>query len=57
MFSDDEEPTLMLVEKMSNLLMLNEKKVMTNPFINREDQVETSMWYLDDGASISDSPI
>ena len=51
MFSDDEEPTLMLDEKMPNMLMLNEKKVMANPFIDEEDQVETSMWYLDNRAS------
>ena len=47
MLTDDEEPTLMLVEKMLNLLMLNEEKVMENPFLDGEDQVETSMWYLD----------
>ena len=29
------------------LLMLNEEKVMANPFRDGEDQVETSMWYLD----------
>ena len=33
MFTDDEEPALMLAEKMSNLLMLIEEKVMANPFI------------------------
>ena len=32
---------------MSNLLVLNEEKVMANPFTNVEDQVETNMWYLD----------
>ena len=41
----------MLAEKMPNLLMLNEEKVMTNPFIDGEDQVETSTWHLDNGAS------
>ncbi|XP_022927953.1 uncharacterized protein LOC111434803 [Cucurbita moschata] len=51
MFSVDEEPRLMLAEKMPNLLMLNEEKVMVNPSIDGEDQVETSMWYLDNGAS------
>ena len=51
MFTNDEEPTLMLAEKMPNLLMLNEEKVMANPFIDGEDQVETSMWYLDNRAS------
>ena len=51
MFSDDEEPTLILAEKMPNLLMLNKEKVMANPFIDGEDQVETSMWYLDNGTS------
>ena len=34
MFSDDEEPTLMLAEKMSNKLMLNKEKVIANPFID-----------------------
>ena len=52
MFTNDEELTLMLADKMPNLLlMLNEEKVMSNPFIDGEDQVETSMWYLDNGAS------
>ena len=41
----------MLAEKMSNLLMLIEEKVMANPFIEWEDQVETNMWILDNGAS------
>ena len=36
---------------MPNLLILNEEKVMVNPFIDEEVQVETSMWYLDNGAS------
>ena len=34
MFSDYEEPTQMLAEKMPNLLMLNKEKVMANPFID-----------------------
>ena len=51
MFTDNEEPTLMLDEKMSNQLMLNEEKVMTNPFIDGEDQMKTSMWYLNNGVS------
>ena len=51
MFTDDEEPALMLAEKMTNLLILKEEKVMTNPFIDEEDQVETSMWYLNNKAN------
>ena len=51
MFSKDEEPTLMLAEKMPNLLILKEEKVIANPFIDIEDQVETNMWYLDNGVS------
>ena len=51
MFSDDEESTVMLTLEMPNLLMLNEDKVMANPFTDREDQVETSMWYLDNEES------
>lgn len=42
-FTQDEDLTLMLVEKMSNLLMLNEEKIMTNFIVDREDQVETNM--------------
>ena len=49
MFTDDEEPTLMLAEKILNLLVLN-KEGYANPFIDGEDQVETSMWYLDNRA-------
>ena len=33
----DQEPTLMLAEKMSNLLMLNEEKVMENLLTKGED--------------------
>ena len=52
MFTNDEELTLMLADKMSNmLLMLNEEKVISNPFKDGEDQVETSMWYQDNRAS------
>ena len=49
--SQDQEPTLMLDEKTSKLLMLNEEKVMVNLLTKGEDRVETSMWYLDNEAS------
>ena len=49
--TQDQEPTLMLAEMMPKLLMLNEEKIMANLLTKREDQVETSMWYLDNGAS------
>ena len=55
MVTDDEEPALMLAEKMPSLLMLNEEKVTANPFIDGEDQVETSMWYLDNIERLSTS--
>ena len=50
-FTHDQEPTLMLAEKMSYLLMLNEEKVMVNLITKGENQVETNMWFLDNGAS------
>ena len=50
-FTQDEEPTLMLAKKMSNLLMLNKEMVMANLLTKEEDRVETNMWYLDNGAS------
>ena len=49
--TQDQEPALMLVEKMPNLLMLNEAKVMANLLTKGEDRVETNMWYLDNGVS------
>ena len=51
MFIDDEELVLMLAEKMPNLLMLNEEKIMANPFTYGEDQVEINLWYLKNGAT------
>ena len=42
-FMHDKEPALMLVEKMPNLLMLNEEKVMVNLLADGEDRVETNM--------------
>ena len=47
----DQEPALILAEKMPNLLMFNEKKVITNLLTKGEDQVKTNMWYLDNGAN------
>ena len=38
-FMHDEEPILMSAEKMSNLLILNEEKIMTN---FRNDRIETN---------------
>ena len=38
-------------EKMFNLLMLNEEKAMVNLLTDGENRKETSMWYLDNGAS------
>ena len=38
LFTNDEVPTLMLAEKMPNLLMLTEEEVMANPSINGEDK-------------------
>ena len=49
--TQDQEPALILVKKMPNLLMLNEEKVMMNFLTKREDRIETNMWYLDNGAS------
>ena len=41
MFFEDEEPTLMLAEGMSNQLVLNEEKVMQTP-----SQTEKTKWRL-----------
>ena len=41
----------MLAEKMPNLLIPNEEKVMENLLTKGEDRVETNMWYLNNGAS------
>ena len=38
----DQEPTLILAEKMPNLLMLNKEKVMLNLLTKEEDRVETT---------------
>ena len=42
-FTQDQELALMLAEKMSNLLMLNEEKVMVNLLTKGEDRVEINM--------------
>ena len=49
--TQDQEPTLILAEKMPNLLILNEEKVMANLLTKGEKRVETNMWYLDNKAS------
>ena len=51
MFTDNEKPALMLIQKILNPLMLNEEKVMTNPSTYGKDLVEINLWYLDNGAS------
>ncbi|GJV51548.1 zinc finger, CCHC-type containing protein [Tanacetum coccineum] len=50
----DEEPTLMMVisqENASGEVFLNEEKVIVNILQTGEPQVESDMWYLDNGAS------
>ena len=47
----DQEPVLMLAEKMPNLFMLNEEKVLANLLTKGEDRVETNMWYFGNEAS------
>ena len=41
----------MLTEKMLNLLMFNNEKVMVNLLVTEEDRMETNMWYLNNGAN------
>ena len=48
--TQDQEPELMLDDKMHNLLILNKEEVMVNLITQGENRVETN-WYLDNDAS------
>ena len=43
----------MLAEKMPNMLMLNEEKVMVNLLTKEEYRVETNIWYLDNWENVT----